>query len=198
MPSAHGFGCFYTLQLTHRTANNFGNMYSRIRISQNSFPNFIYILYFQSHSWDSVRNYKIPKGIMKSRFEPRLPRMSSWKKLHTLDLNSGPLHMQQVFSHWTTRARYCSFPQININSIENYQGLSFLPVTYWFGRFVPSTGIFSWTALLAIYVSWKRSLILFHADILGRLGSHLVFIVPFGILCVKFGTEVWLVPFGIM
>jgi hypothetical protein len=35
----------------------------------------ISFIYFQSHSWDSVRNYKIPKGIMKSRFEPRLPRM---------------------------------------------------------------------------------------------------------------------------
>ncbi len=60
-------------------ANNFGLMYSRKRISQNSIPNFIYI--FQSHSWYSVRNYKIPKGIMKTRFEPRLPRMSSWKRI---------------------------------------------------------------------------------------------------------------------
>jgi hypothetical protein len=31
------------------TANKFGLMYSRKRISQNSFPNFIYILYFHSH-----------------------------------------------------------------------------------------------------------------------------------------------------
>jgi hypothetical protein len=38
----------------------------------------------------------------------------------------------------------------------------------------------------------------FHADILGRLGSNLHFIVPFGTLYVEFGTEVWLVPFGIM
>jgi hypothetical protein len=48
------------------------------------------------------------------------------------------------------------------------------------------------------FESWKKSLILFLADILGRLGSNLVFIVPFGILYVEFGTEVWLVPFGIM
>jgi hypothetical protein len=37
-----------------------------------------------------------------------------------------------------------------------------------------------------------------HADILGRLGSNLVFIVPFGTSYVEFGAEVWLVPFGIM
>jgi hypothetical protein len=40
----------------------------------------ISFIYFQSHSRYSVRNYKIPKGIMKTRFEPRLPRMSSGKK----------------------------------------------------------------------------------------------------------------------
>jgi hypothetical protein len=40
----------------------------------------ISFIYFQSHSWYSVRNYKIPKGIMKTRFEPRLPRMSSHGK----------------------------------------------------------------------------------------------------------------------
>ncbi len=64
----------------------------------------ISFIYFQSHSWYSVRNYKIPKEIMKTRFEPRLPRMSSWKKLHTLDLNSGPLHKWQVFCNWTINA----------------------------------------------------------------------------------------------
>ncbi len=37
----------------------------------------ISFIYFQSHSCYSVRNYKIPKGIMTTRFEPRLPRMSS-------------------------------------------------------------------------------------------------------------------------
>jgi hypothetical protein len=39
----------------------------------------ISFIYFHSHSWYSVRNYVIPKGIMKTRFEPRLPRMESWK-----------------------------------------------------------------------------------------------------------------------
>jgi hypothetical protein len=50
--------------------------------------------------------------------------------------------------------------------------------------------------------SWVRNLgevlLLFHADILGRLGSNLVFIVPFGISYVEFGSELWLVPFEIM
>ncbi len=40
--------------------------------------------------------------------------------------------------------------------------------------------------------------IFFHADILGRQGSNLVFIVPFGTSNVEFGSELWLVPFGIM
>jgi hypothetical protein len=43
-----------------------------------------------------------------------------------------------------------------------------------------------------------RFLIFFHADILGRLGPNLVFIIPFGISYVEFGSELWLVPFGIM
>ncbi len=40
--------------------------------------------------------------------------------------------------------------------------------------------------------------IFFHTDIPGRLGSNLVFIVPSGTSCVEFGSEVWLVPFGII
>jgi hypothetical protein len=47
------------------------------------------------------------------------------------------------------------------------------------------------------FESWV-SLIFFHADILGRLGSKLVFIFPFETSYVEFGTELWLVPFGIM
>jgi hypothetical protein len=41
------------------------------------------------------------------------------RQLHTLYLNSGPLHKQQLFCHWTTKARYQMFPQINISSIQN-------------------------------------------------------------------------------
>jgi hypothetical protein len=50
----------------------------------------------------------------------------------------------------------------------------------------------SWVRILGVKFN------IFHADILGRLGSNLVFIVPFGTSYVEFGTEVWLVPFGIM
>ncbi len=38
----------------------------------------------------------------------------------------------------------------------------------------------------------SENLLFFHAEILGRLGSNLVFIVPFGTSYVEFGTEVWL------
>ncbi len=100
----------FNITLTY-SANNFGILCSRKRISQNLPPNFIYI--FQSHSWYSVRNYVIPEGIMKTRFEPRPPGMSSWKnnELHTLDFNTGPLHRKQVFCHWTIKARYIMSPQ---------------------------------------------------------------------------------------
>jgi hypothetical protein len=66
--------------------------------SQNTF------IYFQSHSWYSAGNYKITKGIMKTRFEPMLPRMSSWKNLHSWELNLGLLYKKQVFCHWTIKA----------------------------------------------------------------------------------------------
>ncbi len=157
---------------------------------------------------------------MKPRFEPRLPRMSSWKniKLHTLDSTSGPLHQQQVFCHWTIKARYHMFPQINISSIQNYQ-LSFLLVTFTgLADLFPQLGssdeqLCGDSMYLALMVPLKNtyfwcrglgsnpglwSLIFVHADILGRLGSNLVFIVPFGTSTMEFGTEVWLVPFGIM
>jgi hypothetical protein len=64
------------------------------------------------------------------------------KKLHTLDLNSRPLHMWQVFCHWTIKADIKCQPHINISSIQNYQGLILAGHFYWFGRFVPSTSIF--------------------------------------------------------
>ncbi len=67
----------------------------------------ISFIYFQSHSWNFVRNYVIPKGIMKTRLESRLPRKSSWKSInyYILDLNSGHLHRKHVFCHWTIKAR---------------------------------------------------------------------------------------------
>ncbi len=47
-------------------------------------------IYFQSHSWYSVRNYIIPKGIMKTRFEPGHPRMSLWKSSKITHLGFEP------------------------------------------------------------------------------------------------------------
>ncbi len=90
---------------------------------------------------------------MKTRFEPRLSRMSSWNK------TSHP-----VFELWTTayvasilsldhQIRYQRSPHINISSIQNYQGLVLVGHFYWFGRCVPSTGIFTSTALWGHYVS---------------------------------------------
>ncbi len=79
----------------------------------------ISFIYFQRHSWYSVRNYVIPKGIMKTRLEPRLPRKSSWKSInyYTLDLNSGHLHRKHVFCHWTIKARYTINSHIAIHVI---------------------------------------------------------------------------------
>ncbi len=149
---------------------------------------------------------------MKTRFEPRLPRMSSWNKLHNLDLNSGTLQMLQVFCHWTikadTKGSYISI-LIPLRTTKN----SFLSVT-----FTGSADLFSQlgsshvqlcgdTMYLALVVqcqntysccrgpgseSWMWILLCFHADILGRL--NLVFIVPFGTSYVEFWSEVWLVP----
>ncbi len=132
-------------------------------------------------------------------------------------MNQGPLHQQQVFCHWTIKVRYHEFPQINISSIQNYQGLSFLPITFT-GWQICSLNwdeqMNSYVGTLCIYLallvkckstynccripgfeSRVRSLLFFYADI---LNSNLVFIVLFGTSCVEFGTEVWLVPLGIM
>ncbi len=89
---------------------------------------------------------------MKTRMEPRLPRMSSWKNftpwIRTLDpcicgkyFVTGPSKLIPKFTH------------VNISSLKNYQGLILAGHFYWFGRFVPSTGILTWTALWEFYVS---------------------------------------------
>jgi hypothetical protein len=51
------------------------------------------------------------------------------------------------------QSRYQRFPHINIGSIQNYQGLILAGHFYWFGRFVPSTGIFTTPAVWELYVS---------------------------------------------
>ncbi len=81
---------------------------------------------------------------------------------------------------------------------------------YWFGRFVPLTRILTWTTLWGHYVTifdgpvtkylfvlqwaWARMwyLIFFHDDILGSLGSNLVFIIPFGITLFLTEYHEWL------
>ena len=93
--------------------------------------------------------------------------------------------------------------QENISSSQNYQGLSFLPVT-----FTGLADLFhqlgSWHDQLCGYITYQRwwssgkilaydargsefkfrvlCLLLFHDDILGSLGSNLAFIIPFGIM----------------
>ncbi len=47
-----------------------------------------------SQTSDPDSTYEVPKGTMKTRFEPGLPRMLAWKnnKFHIQDSNPGPLH----------------------------------------------------------------------------------------------------------
>ncbi len=213
------FICFPStgdMQSLWRTANNFGIMYSRKRISQNSFPNLINIfpksfMIFCQELQDPKRNYenqiwtpKAPKDVIIKK------KIASW--IWTLD----PC-MWQVLCHWTIKADTKGF-HISILVPFRTNKDSFLPFTYWFGRFVPSTGILTSTALWGLPVSgfgspmskylqllqgsWVRILGV-NFDIFScwhpwRLSSNLVFIVPFGISYVEFWTEVWLVPFGIM
>ncbi len=136
-------------------------------------PSQISFIYFQSHSWYSVRNYIIPKGIMKTRFEPRLPRLSSWKSIihHTLYLNSGPLHKMKVFYHWTIKARYLRSPQscIRQDPIWGYKSVkSVKPVK------VTGKNDSPWKFWMELIFSWMELIFLFWNSYVG------------------FWTEVWL------
>ncbi len=86
--------------------------------------------YTANNFWYFVRNYVIPKGIMKTRFEPRPPGMSLEKnnKFHTLGLNSGPLHQKQVFRHWIIKTSYIKFPQSCPSEDPNWGNKSAKPV----------------------------------------------------------------------
>ncbi len=100
-----------------------------------------------------------------------------------------------------------------ISSIQNYQGLSFLPVTFTgLADLFPQLG--SWHRQLCrttVYKLWWSSgkipacdargsefqsrflcLLLFQYDILGSLGSNLVFIIPFGIMLFLTEYQEWL------
>jgi hypothetical protein len=65
-----------------------------------------------SHTSVLNSTYEVPKGTMKTKFEPSLPRISAWKNniLLTQDSNPGPLHQLWVFWHWNI-ARDIECPQ---------------------------------------------------------------------------------------
>ncbi len=132
------------------TANNFGIMYSWKSIGQNLFPNLIYIfpksfMIFCQELQDPKRNYE--------NLKPRIPRMSSWKKLHILDLNTGPLHVWQVLCHWTIKAdTNLSYIPILVPFRTNKD--SFLPVTFTFlADLFPQLGSWHEQLFWKIYVS---------------------------------------------
>jgi hypothetical protein len=108
------------------------------------------------------------------------------KKLHTLELNSGPLYMWQVFCHWTIKADTFTgladlFLKLGSSDQQLCGNCMFLALKW---------SIVKIHTTVAGVLGSK--LIFFHADILARHGSNLVFIVPFGISYVEFGSEVFL------
>ncbi len=112
--------------------------------------------------------------------------------------------------------RYRRLPHINISSIQNYHARTHscrsLLLVFQICSLEWDLHINNYVYLALVvqcqntyncrrgpgFKSWVWILIFFHADILGRLGSNLVFIVPFRTSYVEFGSEVWQVPFGIM
>ena len=144
----------------------------------------MYILKIHLSTWNL--DYMIPKGIS-----------------HTLVQNPT----------YEFQKRNISSVQEIISSIQNYQGLSFLPVTFtgladlfpqlgsWDGQFC---GVFMyqlwWSsgkipacdARESEFRSRLLCLLLFQDDILGSLGSNLVFIIPFGIMLFLAEYHEWL------
>jgi hypothetical protein len=133
------------------------------------------------------------------------------KKLYSLDLNSGLLYKWQVFCHWTIKVIInvthisilvpCRTTVLRTHSCRSlllvWQICSLNWDLYFNSPMVQCQNTYNCCRGPG-FESWVKLLTIFHADILGRLGSNLVFIVPFGTLYVEFGSEVWLVPFGIM
>ncbi len=159
-------------------------MYSWKRISQNSFPKISFI-YFQSPSWYSVRNYKIPKGIMKTRFEPRLPRMTSWKnnKLHTLDLNLGPPVSEAKYLSLDHQSCLCQDHSWGNKAAKPIKvtGKNGIPWLFWI---IFEISNFLYRSILFPNLNYKKNcwkcILLFWNSYVG------------------FWTEVWLISFGIM
>ena len=122
-------------------------------------------------------------------------------KLHLSTLNLDNM-IPKGISHTSVQNPTYEFQNRNISSIQNFQGLSFLPVTFtgladlfpqlgsWHGQLCgdnmyklwwSSGKILACDARVPEFKSRVLCLILFHDDILGSLGSNLVFIIPFGI-----------------
>ncbi len=191
-------------------------MYSQIRISQNSFPIFNYIfpksfMIFCQELQDPKRNYEnqiwtwAPKDVIMKK--------TSWIWTQDLCLSgkylvTGPLKQDIKCSRksilvpliTTKDCQSCRsltdladlFPQLG----SSHKQLCGNCIIY-LALMVQCLHTDNWCRGPG-FESLVRSLLFFNADILGRLGSNLVFIVPFGTSNVEFGTEVWLVPFGIM
>ncbi len=126
-------------------------MYFRKRISQNSFPNLINV--FPKSFMIFWQELQDPKGILKTRFEPRLPRMSSWKNFTPWIWTLGPCFCGKYFVTGPSKQilKFATYQYYSF--IQNYQGLILDGHFYWFGIFVPSTGIFTSTALWGFSVS---------------------------------------------
>jgi hypothetical protein len=94
-----------------RTANNFGLMCSRKRISQNLFPNLIYIIpksfmVFCKEPHNPKRNYENPDLNLGSQgcHPEKVINITPWIWTQT------PLHNKQVSCHWTIQADTYSVP----------------------------------------------------------------------------------------
>ncbi len=72
--------------------------------------------------------------------------MKKYWTSHLIDFNSGTLHHSQVLCHWTIKARYHKSILVPFKTTKDCHSCRF-------GRFVPSTGVFTWTALWGFYVS---------------------------------------------
>ncbi len=115
----------------------------------------------------------------------------------------GTSHTSVQNPPYEFQKRNISSIQEIISSIQNYQGLSFLPVTFtgladmfsqlgfWHGQLCGVAMYQLWWSSCKIpacdareseFKSRVLCLLLFQEDILGSLGSNLVFIVPFGIM----------------
>ncbi len=126
-------------------------MYSRKRISQNSFLNFIFIFpkSFMIFCWelqDPKRNYE-------SQIWTKAPKDVIMKNSSHPGFELGTPALVAIILSLDHQSRYQRVPHINISSIQNYQGLGLAGHFWWFGRFVPSTGIFTWTALWGFLVN---------------------------------------------